>query len=93
MVTLGRWFLLKPFWLVVLSSIAGAFVGILLRRFMKKEKLLSLFLPLLLYLLAEYMSAEVEQGGITWTVLGGMSAMLFLGVVLPSALIPWNVKW
>ena len=85
--------MLKPFWVIVLSSVIGVSVGILFRKFLEKQKLLAIFIPLFLYLLAEYMAANAAAPETKWVILGGEAAMVFLGVTLPSVLIPWNIKW
>lgn len=92
MVTVRQWILFEPVWLVVLGSLAAVAGGMALRLRLRKEKLMALFVPLALYLTAEYMAARAPEGAAVWTVLGGLAAMLFLGAVLPSALTAWNVR-
>lgn len=88
--TLGNWFLLEPFWLIAAVSVASVLLGIGLRKLLKKEKILALFIPLIVYLSAEYLAQGSTS--VVYTVLGGVSAFVFLGVALPSALMPWFRK-
>ena len=90
---LNQWFALDPFWLIVVASVVGICTGIFLRKVIRREKLLVLFILLALYLGTEYMVLNAETNGLLWTILGGKAAMLVLGIISPSITVPWNMKF
>ncbi len=90
----GIWVQLKPQWLIILVSVASVVIGILLRQYLPRQKILAILLPLIVFLTAEYVvgTQRVPGSDIVWVTLGSCSALLALGVALPSVLTCWNVR-
>ena len=83
---------LKPGWLILIVSIVSIIAGILLRRYLPRQKILAIFFPLGVFLGTEYVVAKQEAPNVALVVLGSCSALLGLGVTIPSVLMHWNKR-